>query len=160
MTTYVLVGGAWLGGWAWQPVTRQLREQTGHNLRTAEAFARSARKQQEGLRALAEGWGDAYEAFFSPFRYAQEGLRTLQRAAEQGANVTQQVVEQGVQQRLLVGHIGVERVGKHAQLRGQTAHGQAVDPLLVGDAAGRGQPQLAGQAGALPGAAVGGSLGG
>jgi pimeloyl-ACP methyl ester carboxylesterase len=25
MTTYVLVGGAWLGGWAWRPVTRQLR---------------------------------------------------------------------------------------------------------------------------------------
>ena len=74
-----------------------LREQTEHNLRTAEAFVRSARKQQEGLRALSEGWGDAYEAFFSPFRYAQEGLRTFQRAAEQGANVTQQVVEQGVE---------------------------------------------------------------
>jgi pimeloyl-ACP methyl ester carboxylesterase len=25
MTTYVLVGGAWLGGWCWQPVARQLR---------------------------------------------------------------------------------------------------------------------------------------
>src|ERR687896_1531654 len=31
MTTYVLVGGAWLGGWAWQPVTRRLREQ-GHDV--------------------------------------------------------------------------------------------------------------------------------
>ena len=31
MTTYVLVGGAWLGGWAWQPVTRQLR-QHGHDV--------------------------------------------------------------------------------------------------------------------------------
>ena len=31
MTTYVLVGGAWLGGWAWQPVTRQLRER-GHDV--------------------------------------------------------------------------------------------------------------------------------
>jgi pimeloyl-ACP methyl ester carboxylesterase len=30
MTTYVLVGGAWLGGWAWQPVARQLRSQ-GHD---------------------------------------------------------------------------------------------------------------------------------
>src|SRR5215212_1530337 len=29
-----------------------MREQTEHNLRTAEAFARSARKQQEGFRAL------------------------------------------------------------------------------------------------------------
>jgi pimeloyl-ACP methyl ester carboxylesterase len=26
MTTYVLVGGAWLGGWCWQPVARRLRE--------------------------------------------------------------------------------------------------------------------------------------
>ena len=31
MTTYVLVGGAWLGGWAWQPITRQLR-QRGHDV--------------------------------------------------------------------------------------------------------------------------------
>src|SRR5215211_6538839 len=31
MTTYVLVGGAWLGGWAWQPVTGQLRER-GHDV--------------------------------------------------------------------------------------------------------------------------------
>jgi pimeloyl-ACP methyl ester carboxylesterase len=31
MTTYVLVGGAWLGGWAWQPVARGLREH-GHDV--------------------------------------------------------------------------------------------------------------------------------
>jgi pimeloyl-ACP methyl ester carboxylesterase len=31
MTTYVLVAGAWLGGWAWRPVTHQLREQ-GHEV--------------------------------------------------------------------------------------------------------------------------------
>jgi pimeloyl-ACP methyl ester carboxylesterase len=31
MTTYVLVGGAWLGGWAWQPVARQLRSR-GHDV--------------------------------------------------------------------------------------------------------------------------------
>lgn len=31
MTTYVLAGGAWLGGWAWQPVARQLRSQ-GHEV--------------------------------------------------------------------------------------------------------------------------------
>jgi pimeloyl-ACP methyl ester carboxylesterase len=31
MATYVLVAGAWLGGWAWQPVTRRLREQ-GHDV--------------------------------------------------------------------------------------------------------------------------------
>src|SRR5918996_4325685 len=31
MTTYVLVGGAWLGGWAGQPVARELRRQ-GHDV--------------------------------------------------------------------------------------------------------------------------------
>jgi hypothetical protein len=93
-----------------------LREQTGHNLRTAEAFARSARKQQEGFRALAEGWSDAYEGFFSPINYAQESLRTFQRAAEQGVNVTRQVVEQGAEateqvtrQGLRVAEEGTER---------------------------------------------------
>jgi hypothetical protein len=75
-----------------------LREQTEHNVRTAEVFARSARKQQEGLRALAEGWTDAYDSFlFSPFDYAQEGIRTFQRATERGLKVTQRVVEQGAE---------------------------------------------------------------
>ncbi len=75
-----------------------LREQTEHNLRTAEAFARSARKQQEGFRALAQGWTDAYEGFFSsPFDYAQEGLRTLQQATEQGLKTSQRAVEQGAE---------------------------------------------------------------
>jgi hypothetical protein len=72
-----------------------LREQTEHNLRTAEAFARSARKQQEGFRALAQGWTDTYEGFFSsPFNYVQEGLKTLQQATEQGLKTSQRVVEQ------------------------------------------------------------------
>jgi pimeloyl-ACP methyl ester carboxylesterase len=31
MTTYVLVSGAWLGGWAWQPVARRLGEH-GHDV--------------------------------------------------------------------------------------------------------------------------------
>src|SRR5215218_7233999 len=71
-----------------------MREQTEHNLRTAEAFARSARKQQEGFRALAQGWTDAYEGFFfSPFNYAQEGLRTLQQATEQGEEVLRKTEE-------------------------------------------------------------------
>ena len=30
MTTYVLVGGAWPGGWCWQPIARQLRD-NGHD---------------------------------------------------------------------------------------------------------------------------------
>jgi hypothetical protein len=29
MAEYVLVGGAWLGGWCWKPIARQLRNQ-GH----------------------------------------------------------------------------------------------------------------------------------
>src|SRR3712207_1892066 len=31
MTTYVLVGGGWLGGWCWQKVARRLREE-GHDV--------------------------------------------------------------------------------------------------------------------------------
>lgn len=31
MTAYVLVGGAWLGGWCWQPVARRLRDD-GHDV--------------------------------------------------------------------------------------------------------------------------------
>jgi pimeloyl-ACP methyl ester carboxylesterase len=34
VTTYVLVGGAWLGGWAWQPVARRLRGR-GHDVHPA-----------------------------------------------------------------------------------------------------------------------------
>src|ERR671921_407565 len=30
MATYVLVGGAWLGGWCWKPIVRHLRDQ-GHD---------------------------------------------------------------------------------------------------------------------------------
>jgi pimeloyl-ACP methyl ester carboxylesterase len=30
MTTYVLVGGAWLGGWCWKPIARRLRDR-GHD---------------------------------------------------------------------------------------------------------------------------------
>jgi hypothetical protein len=74
-----------------------LREQNEHNLRTAEAYARSARNQQEGFRALAQGWTEAYEGFlFSPFNYAQQGGRVLQDATEQGLQVTQEVGRQGL----------------------------------------------------------------
>jgi hypothetical protein len=75
-----------------------LREQTEHNMRTAEAFARSVRKQQEGFRALAQELIEAYEGFyFSPFYYAQQGLRPIQQATEQGLKATQRVVEQGAE---------------------------------------------------------------
>jgi membrane-associated HD superfamily phosphohydrolase len=91
-----------------------LREQTEHNVRTAEAFARSARKQQEGFRALAQGWTGAYEGFFfSPFNYAQEGLRTLQQATDQGLKATQRVVEQGTEATEQIAHQGL-RVAEEA----------------------------------------------
>src|SRR5829696_3053578 len=76
-----------------------LREQTEHNVRTAEAFARSAREQQEGFRAIAQGWTEAYEGFFfSPFNSAQEateqGLQTTQQVARQGLRVAEEATEQ------------------------------------------------------------------
>ena len=73
-----------------------LREQTEHNLRTADAFARSARKQQEGLQTLGREWASAYQNFFSPFVYVREGLKNAQEATRQGLQATQQVAQQGL----------------------------------------------------------------
>src|SRR5215218_7957745 len=74
-----------------------LGEQTDHNVRTAEAFAQVVSNQQEGLRALTQGWTGAYREFFSPIAYAREGLRSVQRATQQGLELTQQVARQGLQ---------------------------------------------------------------
>jgi hypothetical protein len=74
-----------------------LREQTEHNVRTAETFARGARKQQEGFGALTQQWVGTYRDFFSPFSNVQEGMRTFQRATQQGLEATQQVARQGLQ---------------------------------------------------------------
>ena len=91
-----------------------VREQTEHNVRTAEAFARSARKQQEGFQALAQGWTEAYERFFfSPFNYAREGLRTTQRANQQGLRTAQEATEQGLQATQQVARQGL-RVAEEA----------------------------------------------
>jgi hypothetical protein len=73
-----------------------MREQTEQNARTAEAFARTASRQQESMRALTKGWVGAYREFFSPFAYFQEGMRTFQRAAQQGLEATEQVARQGL----------------------------------------------------------------
>ncbi len=73
-----------------------LREQTEHNVRTVEAFAKGARKQQDGFRTLAQQWVGAYRDLFSPFAYAQEGFETAQRATRQGLEATQQVAQQGL----------------------------------------------------------------
>jgi hypothetical protein len=91
-----------------------LREQTEHNVRTAEDFARSARKQQEGFRALAQELMEAYRGyFFSPFDYAQTGLRPIQQTTEQGLKATQRVVEQGAEATQQVARQGL-RVAEEA----------------------------------------------
>src|ERR671916_1589021 len=64
-------------GWTGDAV-EVAREQTEQNARTAETFARTVSRQQEGFRALTEGWIGAYrDYFFSPFAYVQEGMRIL-----------------------------------------------------------------------------------
>jgi hypothetical protein len=83
-------------GWT-SDVVEALGEQTEHNVRTAEAFAQVISRQQEGLRMLTQGWTGAYRDFFSPFSYAREGLRSVQRVTQQGLEATQQVARQGLQ---------------------------------------------------------------
>src|SRR5829696_3278333 len=73
-----------------------VREQTEHNARTAEAFARAIGRQQESIRTLTQGWVGAYTEFFSPFAYFQQGTRTFQRATQQGLEATEQVARQGL----------------------------------------------------------------
>jgi hypothetical protein len=82
-------------GWTSNAV-EALSEQSEHNVRTAEAFAQVISKQQEGLWALTQGWTQAYRDFFSPFAYAREGLRSVQRATQQGLEATEQVTRQGL----------------------------------------------------------------
>jgi hypothetical protein len=82
-------------GWMGEAV-EVVREQTEHNARTAEAFARSVSKQQEGFRALTQVWEGAYRDIFSPFAYVQQGLRTFQRTTQQGLEATEQVARQGL----------------------------------------------------------------
>src|SRR3712207_2899306 len=86
-------------GWT-SDVIEAISEQTEHSVRTAEAFAQVISKQQEGLRILTQGWTGAYRDFFSPFAYAREGLRSVQRAtqqvARQGLQATEQVAQQGL----------------------------------------------------------------
>lgn len=75
-----------------------LREQTEHNLRTADAFMRSASKQQEGLRTLGQEWVGAYRSFLSPAVYARQatrqGLEATQQVARQGLRVAEEAAEQ------------------------------------------------------------------
>src|SRR5215218_10015797 len=52
-------------GWSGDAV-EALREQTEHNVRTAEAFARGISKQQESFGALTRVWAETYRDFFRP----------------------------------------------------------------------------------------------
>ena len=73
-----------------------MREQTEHNARTAEAFARAIRGQQESFRTLSRNWVGAYTQFFSPFAYARQATRAFQDATRQGLEATEQVARQGL----------------------------------------------------------------
>lgn len=85
-----------LQGWAGD-AAEAAREQTEHNVRTAETFARAASRQQEAFRSLTEQWAGAYRDFFSPFSYVREGMRITRQATRQGLEATQQVSRQGLQ---------------------------------------------------------------
>jgi hypothetical protein len=82
-------------GWAGDAL-EALREQTEHNVRTVETFARSASKQQEALGTLTQAWAGTYRDFFSPFAYFRESVRTTQQAARKGLEATEQVARQGL----------------------------------------------------------------
>jgi hypothetical protein len=84
-----------VGGWTGDFV-EAVREQTEHNVRAAEAFARSAGEQQEALGRLARGWAQSYGEFFLPSAYLQEGVKATQRAARQGLEATEQLARQGL----------------------------------------------------------------
>ena len=86
-------------GWT-EDAAEAVREQTEHNLRTGEAFARTLRKQQEGFRELTRQSVWTYWNFFSPFAFVREGMRIAQRvteqAARQGIEATEQTARQGL----------------------------------------------------------------
>jgi hypothetical protein len=73
-----------------------MREQTEHNTRAAEAFARAIVRQQESFRTLTQGWVGAYTEFFSPFAYVEQGMRAFQDATQQNLQATEQVARQGL----------------------------------------------------------------
>src|SRR5919112_2706631 len=82
-------------GWT-EDAVEVVREQTEHNARTAEAFARAIGRQQESFRTLTQGWVGAYTQFFSPFAYARQGMKAFQDATRQGLEATEQVARQGL----------------------------------------------------------------
>ena len=82
-------------GWMGEAV-EAVREQSEHNVRTAEAFARGVSEQQEGFQALTQQWVRSYRDFFSPLAYVQQGLEATQQVIRQGLEATEQVSRQGL----------------------------------------------------------------
>ena len=94
-----------------------LREQTEQNLRAADAVARGARKQQEGLQTLGQEWVGAYQNFFSSFNsYAREGLGTAQQATQQVARQGLRVAEETAE-RTEKGLREIQEATREAELR-------------------------------------------
>src|SRR5918999_423861 len=128
-------------GWTGDAV-EALREQTEQNVRTAEAFLRSASKQQEAFGALTRTWAGTYRDFFSPFAFFQEGARNIQRGAHQGLEATEQVARQGLEATERTDEVlrQAEKATKEAELRAavfgalKTAN---YDELTVDEIAGR-----------------------
>jgi hypothetical protein len=76
-----------------------LRNQAQHNQKTAEAFVKSAREQQEGLRKLGEAYSGLYEEVAQSSRsYAEEGVKNAQQATRQGLQAVQETAEQATSQ--------------------------------------------------------------
>ena len=72
-----------------------LRNQAEHNQQAAEAFARSARAQQESLRKLGEDFFGLYEEMAQSSRsYAEEGMKNAQQATYQGLQAVQETADQ------------------------------------------------------------------
>jgi uncharacterized membrane-anchored protein YhcB (DUF1043 family) len=75
-----------------------LRNQAEHNQKAAEAFAKSAHEQQEGLRKLGEDYAGLYEEMAQSSRsYAEEGMKNAQQATRQGLQAVQETAEQADQ---------------------------------------------------------------
>jgi hypothetical protein len=76
-----------------------LRNQAEDNQRAAEAFARSARDQQEGLRKLGEDYvGLAEEVASTSRSYAEEGMKNARQATEQATRQGLQAVQESAEQ--------------------------------------------------------------
>ena len=115
-------------GWT-NDAVEVVREQTEHNARTAEAFARAIGRQQESFRTLSRGWVGAYTEFFSPFAYARQATRAFQDATRQGLEITEQVTRQGLKvaeestrQGLRVAEEATERTNKALRQTEKATH--------------------------------------